>query len=290
MSRYISRHLLRIAIFTIITISLSCTNKTYIIFNETNAYNSVKYQLSLGARTIGSPAHQEFIKWASGELVNAGWGVELQTFEWSGNMLTNIIATRGTGIPLIILGAHYDSRFFADQDPNPDMRGNPVPGANDGASGVAILIEIAKVLPSDLEKEVWIVLFDAEDNGNIPGWEWIIGSRVFVANLTEKPDAVVIIDMVGDEELSLYMEKYSSPQLVEQIWELADELGYSQFIPEYRHQILDDHVPFLEAGIPAVDIIDFDYPYWHTTQDTVDKVSPESLDAVGELLLEWLLQ
>jgi Zn-dependent M28 family amino/carboxypeptidase len=78
--------------------------------------------------------------------------------------------------------------------------------------------------------------------------------------------------------------------LINEIWEIANEKGFPQFIPEYRHQILDDHIPFLELGIPAVDIIDFDYPYWHTTQDTVEKISPESLDAVGEVLLEWIIR
>ena len=97
--------------------------------------------------------------------------------------------------------------------------------------------------------------------------------------------------MVGDADLTLFWEQYSDPALSQEIWQVASELGYnSQFIPEYKYRILDDHVPFLEIGVPAVDIIDIDYAYYHTTQDTADKVSAESLQAVGDTLLTWLLQ
>jgi Zn-dependent M28 family amino/carboxypeptidase len=95
--------------------------------------------------------------------------------------------------------------------------------------------------------------------------------------------------MIGDADQNIYIERNSNPELSEEIWEIAAELGYGRsFIPTPRHSILDDHTPFLQAGIPAVDIIDFDYPYWHTTEDTVDKVSAESLEAVGRTLQEWL--
>ena len=168
------------------------------------------------------------------------------------------------------------------------MRRHPVPGANDGASGVAVLLELAWDIPDDLDKNIWIVLFDAEDNGNIPGWDWISDSRGFVDRLTTQPDAVVIVDMIGDADLNIYKEINSNAHLVNEIWNIANELGYQQFLPEYKYQIIDDHIPFIQEGIPAVDIIDFDYPYWHTTSDTLDKVSMESLDAVGETLLAWL--
>jgi len=282
------KHVLRIAtIFITLTSILSC-NKTQINFNQTNAFALAEYQTSLGARTIGSSAHTQFVDWASSELRSSGWEVDQQLFNWAGNYLTNIIAKRYTGKPWIILGAHYDSRFFADRDPDARGQTMPVPGANDGASGVAVLLELARILPADLDKNVWIVLFDAEDNGNISGWEWIIGSRVFCANLVELPDAVIIVDMIGDADLNIYKERNSDPLLQNEIWGIAKELGYPQFIPEYKHQILDDHTPFAELGIPAVDLIDFDYPYWHTTQDTIDKISSNSLDAIGEVLLTWL--
>jgi Zn-dependent M28 family amino/carboxypeptidase len=164
-----------------------------------------------------------------------------------------------------------------------------VPGANDGASGVAVLLELARVLPDDTVP-VWLVFFDAEDNGRIPGWDWILGSREFVRNNPLQPQAVVIVDMIGDADLNIYKERNSNPELTEEILSVAKSLGYENvFLPEYKFSMLDDHTPFLEAGIPAVDIIDFDYPYWHTVQDTPDKVSAESLQAVGETVQAWVM-
>ena len=133
------------------------------------------------------------------------------------------------------------------------------------------------------------VHFDLEDDGNIPGYDWIMGSRHFVENLNEYPDKVVIIDMIGDKDLNIYKEFNSNKYLTNTIWNVADELGYKEyFIHELKYRILDDHIPFIEKGIQSIDIIDFDYPYWHTIRDTKDKVSPESLNIVGDVLLNWL--
>jgi glutaminyl-peptide cyclotransferase len=259
-------------------------------FDGERAYQDVAYQVSLGPRLIGSEAHSSFIDWVSSQLCDEGWQVEIQETVEAGVPIRNVIARRGVGTPLIILGAHYDSRFWADQDPNPENWRKPVPGANDGASGVAVLLELARVLPSDLDKQVWLVFFDAEDNGNIPGYDWILGSRAFVKNLTGMPDAVVIVDMIGDADLNIHYERNSDRQLSVEIWEQAANLGYeNEFIQSYKYSILDDHTPFLEAGIPAVDLIDFDYPYWHTIDDTLDKVSARSLKVVGDTLLEWII-
>ena len=118
-----------------------------------------------------------------------------------------------------------------------------------------------------------------------------MGSRAFVDALDTRPEAVVIVDMIGDASQDIYIERNSDPALVDEIWGIAGELGYSdRIIPTPRHSMLDDHTPFLEAGIPAVDMIDFDYAYWHTTDDTPDKISAESLEAVGATLQEWLLR
>jgi glutaminyl-peptide cyclotransferase len=259
-------------------------------FDEQRAFRDIEYQLSLGPRTIGSEAHTKTIAYIQDELREEGWKVEVQEFNEEGHTIQNVIAKRGKGTPWIILGAHYDSRFFADQDPNLDNRKLPVPGANDGASGVAVLLEIGRTLPSRLDRQIWLVFFDAEDNGNLTGWDWIMGSRAFVANLDGKPDAVVVVDMVGDASQQLYMEANSNKSLKEEIWQQAADLGYNQFYPRVKNSIIDDHTPFLQAGIPAVDIIDIDYIYWHTTNDTVDKVSAASLDAVGETVLAWMLK
>jgi Zn-dependent M28 family amino/carboxypeptidase len=165
-----------------------------------------------------------------------------------------------------------------------------VPGANDSGSGVVVLLELARIIPDELNLSVRLVFFDAEDNGGIEDWDWILGSRGYADNMSTIPDAVIILDMIGDEDLTINKEYNSDPALMEQIWNQADELGYNMiFLDEYKHSMLDDHTPFVEAGIPAVDIIDFDYPYWHTTADTSDKVSPVSLQIVGDTIYHWLL-
>jgi Zn-dependent M28 family amino/carboxypeptidase len=214
----------------------------------------------------------------------------MQSSQQGGHPVENIVAQRSQAPPEIIIGAHYDSRILSDADTDPFRQTQPVPGANDGASGVAVLLGLARSLPEDTVA-VWLVFFDSEDNGRIADWDWILGSRAFVAKNAVAPRAVVVVDMVGDSDLNLYMEQNSDTALRAEIWNTAAGLGYgSVFIPQPKYSMLDDHTPFLEAGIPAVDIIDFDYPYWHTTQDTPDKVSAESLSAVGATLRAWILQ
>jgi Zn-dependent M28 family amino/carboxypeptidase len=260
------------------------------VFDGERAFANLAYQVALGPRLPGSEAHAAAVDWLAASLHDSGWQVEIQETTRMGQPVRNVIAKRGTGEPWIILGAHYDTRLEANADPDPALRDQPVLGANDGASGVAVLLELARVLPADYAGTVWLVMFDAEDNGNIQGWDWILGSRAFAESLSEHPDAVVIVDMIGDADLQIYLEANSDATLRAEIWDQAAALGYGGvFINEEKHSMLDDHTPFLELGIPAVDIIDFDYPYWHTTQDTVDKVSAESLQAVGDTLLAWLL-
>jgi glutaminyl-peptide cyclotransferase len=267
-----------------------CTTKAPAQFNSERAYKDIEYQLSLGPRTTGSWAHEEVRGYISDELESSGWEVEAPEQSSDGKKIYNIIGKRGNGDRLVIIGAHYDSRLLADHDPDPSLRSQPVPGANDGASGVAVLLELARILPNNLNKTIWLVFFDAEDNGNIPGYDWIMGSTAFVETLMDKPDEAIIIDMIGDADLNIYQEKNSDKNLTETIWEVANNLGYNQFIPVPKYRILDDHIPFIEAGIPAVDIIDIDYPYYHTTQDTLDKVSTQSLRAIGETLSAYILE
>lgn len=260
-----------------------------LVFNAQRAYRDVQDQVALGARTPGSPAYIALQDYIVKTLQTNGWMVETQSGNYAGKTLVNLIGKRGNQRPWIILGAHYDSRLLADRDPNSELRNQPVPGANDGASGVAILLELARTLPRDPDKEIWLVFFDAEDQGEISGWEWIMGSRYFVSQLERHPDAVVIVDMVGDTNLRIPKERNSNPQLTQEIWSIAHELGYQEyFIDAEGLAILDDHVPFLELSIPAVDVIDFDYPYWHTTHDLPDKVSPYSLEIVGRTLYHWI--
>lgn len=260
-----------------------------LFFDSSHAYADVQTQVAFGPRIPGSAGHAQVREWMRAELESAGWQVEVHESERMGHPIYNIIAKRNAEPPQIILGAHYDTRMIADNDPDLEKRTEPVPGANDGASGVAVLLELARSLPADTTP-VWLVFFDTEDNGRIEGWDWILGSRAFAEEIPNQPRAVVIVDMIGDANLNIYLEKNSNVAIRTEIWNTAASLGYGNvFINEEKFSMLDDHTPFLERNIPAVDIIDFDYPYWHTTQDTPDKVSAESLQAVGDTLWHWVV-
>jgi Zn-dependent M28 family amino/carboxypeptidase len=259
-------------------------------FNGESAYIRVVDQLDFGPRWPGSPGHDQVGDYIVAALQELGWDVQEQLFDYRDIVGRNIIGKQNEGLgPVIILGAHYDTRKIADQTPGSTAS---VPGAVDGASGVAVLIELARTLElQHLENEIWLAFFDVEDNGSggIPGYDWIVGSSYMANNLPGTPQAMVLVDMVGDADQQLYLEGNSDPALQQRIWDIADGLGYGNyFIKEYRHTMIDDHLPFAQMGIPAIDIIDFDYPYWHTVDDTADKVSPESLARVGRTLEMWL--
>ncbi len=259
------------------------------VFSGESAYQMVLDQTNFGPRTPASAAHQLTQQYITENLKSFGWKVEVQNVEFDGHLVNNIIARRGSNGEITLLGAHYDSRLYATEEIDESSKSLPVPGANDGASGVAVLLELARTLPTRDDQQVWLVFFDVEDQGRIEGWDWIIGSRAFVQNLTEQPDRVVILDMIGDADLQVYREKGSNPSLTDAIWDTAAQLGFEDtFINKEGYSILDDHVPFVEAGIPAVDIIDFDYPYWHTLNDTADKVTAESLEIIGLTITAWL--
>jgi Zn-dependent M28 family amino/carboxypeptidase len=256
-------------------------------FDGRAAYRHVIAQVDIGPRPTGSQGIRELQTYITQKLTKNKWSVEYQDFRYRGTPARNIIAKAGVGKgPLIIVGAHYDTRRRADNDPTEADRTEPVPGANDGASGAAVLLELSRALDKEkLQNEVWLVFFDAEDNGRLDGWQFIAGSSYFAQQLTSRPEAVIIADMIGDADQQIYKEQNSTPWLTEQVWAIAKELGYENyFLPSAKHSLLDDHTPFLRKGIPAVDLIDFDYPYWHTTEDTVDKVSAASLGRVGRVL------
>jgi Zn-dependent M28 family amino/carboxypeptidase len=195
----------------------------------------------------------------------------------------------------ILLCAHWDTRPYADQDPDPQKRTRPILGANDGASGVAVLLEVARVLRQiPPVKGVDIVLFDGEDYGrgfNGDTSDYFLGARRFAAVNKGKyaPRLGILLDMIGDKDLTIYYEGNSNrtyPDHVARVWQAAAVLGYKQFIRQGKYTISDDHIPLLEAGIPCIDLIDFDYPPWHTAGDTPDKCSPQSLKSVGDVVLK----
>jgi Zn-dependent M28 family amino/carboxypeptidase len=192
-----------------------------------------------------------------------------------------------------MLCAHWDTRPTAEQDFTPSNRHKPIPGADDGASGVAVLLEIARVLHENRPNASVILAFwDGEDWG--PGENnMYVGASYFAKNPGAfKPDEAVLIDMIGQKNLQIPMEansKLRCPDLVQRVWDAAKSAGAQNvFVPQTDYSIDDDHVPLLKAGIPCIDLIDFNYAYWHTLDDTPDKCSPESLGAVGRTLLEFV--
>lgn len=264
-----------------------------VTFDGERAYAHAWAQCNFGPRPPGSEALRQTGDYIIEQLEAQGWRVEEQTFQYQDVTVRNLIGRKGQGSPIII-GAHYDTRAKANNDPDPERRGDPVPGGNDGASGVAVLLELARSLSvRDVDHEIWLAFFDAEDNGSggLPGWDWIVGSTYMAEHLETDVDFMILLDMIGDQDQRIFWEGTSTGWMREVVWEVAGELGYEEhFIPRVGYSLIDDHRPFLNRGIPALDIIDFNYPYWHTTQDTCDKLSVDSLMRVGRVVEETLEQ
>ena len=197
----------------------------------------------------------------------------------------------------IILASHYDNRPFSDKEKTIGLRQKPCPGANDGASSSALLLETAKVLKAKKPKVgVIIALFDGEDYGKDDD-SMYIGSRYFAKHINDicekkKVTFGILLDMIGDKDLNIFIEQISNktaPKLVEKVWDCAKGLGYGDsFIPKVKYGIYDDHISLIEEGIDCIDIIDFDYKNWHTSHDTSDKCSPQSLKIVADVIIEFL--
>jgi len=265
-------------------------------FNADRAFDYLEKQCEFGPRPPGSAAHKQTLEYLASELKKYAAKVELQSFTQKVDAgvleLTNIIATFGPKTDKrILLAAHWDTRPYADRDPDPEKHDTPILGANDGASGIAILLELARGFHSEPpEIQVIMVLFDGEDYG-LSTDEMFLGSKYFAKNIDDRwvPEYGILIDMVGDKDLDVYIELYSAkaaPDIVRKIWKLAKKLHLEGIYDEYGPAILDDHIPLIQAGIKCVDIIDFNYPYWHSVEDTPDKCSPKSLGTIGRLLLE----
>ncbi len=160
---------------------------------------------------------------------------------------------------------------------------------------MAVLLELARLMGETRPpRNVDIVFFDAEDLGEITNLPWCMGSTFYARSLRgKKPDYAIVVDMIGDSDLEICVETHSQKYayaVVQKVWKAARDLKIRQFLGETRHTMYDDHMPLIEAGIPAIVIIDFDYPYWHTTADTPDKCSPRSLEAVGRVLVRVLYE
>jgi Zn-dependent M28 family amino/carboxypeptidase len=293
-------------IFTcLLAVALAKADPPKPVFDSTRAFRYLTEQCSFGPRTNGSEGHQRAIVYFKGHFQALGIKLQSQNFVHTdmatGTLKnwTNLIAKvkgKDSKKESVIFCAHWDTRPRADQDPNLILRERPIVGANDGASGVAVLMELANQLARKPPLQtIYIVLFDGEDygrEGNID--EYFLGSRYFSKNLPEKSFAyALLLDMVGDRNLKLLREQHSmaqSPLLVDKIWKRAQSLGLEAFADGPGPSVLDDHIPLQAKGIPAIDIIDFEYPYWHTLGDTPDKCSAFSLGIVGRLVVSLAYQ
>ena len=288
----------------------ACTFVEHLQFDGTLANASVQWQVDLGPRIPGSDVSATFRSSIDENLTALGYEVSQQTHERYDMNLTNVFARwtpNGTSSGQLVLSAHYDSRNIADQDSNETNRSLPVPGANDAASGVAVLLELARHIPSmNLDYDVVLFFNDAEDQDQ----RYTLGAEAWAENLTseeiDSTHAFVLLDMVGDADLQLHNVLPGNETLKSRVVELATSLGMvngtsgcdgttGRDIVQYDTLVgvLDDHVHAHELGIPSIDLMDTSYgepkPYtfgslWHTMEDTPDKVSAESLQAVGQLV------
>lgn len=275
-------------------------------FDGKDAFAYLLRQTSFGPRNPGSPGHSSCLEYLATTLRGLAGNVRLQDFTSPGYYgeklsLANVIASFQPEKPnRILLCAHWDTRPRAEHDQNKSLRDKPIIGANDGASGVAVLLQIAVLLKqAPAPVGVDIVLFDGEDYGKEGDTDrYLLGSRYFASNKESAytPRFGILLDMIGDTFLEIPREGNSmrfAPDVMNTVWRKAAELGITQFVDAPGEEIMDDHLPLNQAGIKTIDLIDFDYPdqtnrYWHTHEDIPDHCSPESLEAVGTVLMHVL--
>src|SRR2546430_3677717 len=266
-------------------------------FNGRTAFTYVEKQMSFGPRIPNKPGHEQTGDWLLSALRARADTVIVQeirhvTHRGDTLHLRNFFARfRPEATERVLFLAHWDTRPMADKSANLAQQRMPVPGANDGASGVAVLLGVADALKARPPAVGVDLLFvDGEDYGDFAdSSDVLIGSRYFAAHQPAgyPPLYAVLFDMVGDKSLDIYYEGNSqtaAPEVVDRVWRTAHDLGYDRyFVPGVKHTLIDDHVALQRAGIHAIDVVDFDYPYWHTTEDTIDKVAAASLQVVGDV-------
>lgn len=255
-------------------------------------------QVNFGPRAPNTAAHQQCLKYLTQVLSQYADTVHLQEFDvpvYNGITLhlANIIANFNMKSKTrVLLTAHWDSRPRADHQPGGPVD-KPIPGADDGASGVAVLLEMARDFKeSPPPIGVDIILWDGEDYGREGDLNYYcLGSKYWAATRSPSyyPIFAINLDMIGQKGLEIPKEGYSienARDVVDLIWNTAAQMGVTQFVDSTSSLIYDDQVPLDNIGLKAVDLIDFNYKYWHTLEDTPDKCSPTSLAAVGKVLLE----
>jgi hypothetical protein len=239
-------------------------------------------QCKIGPRPLGSAN-----AWTTGDMIMAelkrvGWETAAQEYVVDDLQLRNIAGMAGKEGPLLVIATHYDTSRVASQDE--DLS----PGGNNGASGVAVLLELARALnTSSLQHRVWLLFLDGEADPGQPGWDRLSGARHFMDG--RQPQAVIYLDMVGATDARFPMIPDATDLLQTQLWKIAGRLGYGQqFVPDTGQQVRDAHVIFLEANIPTAEIIQPDYPYARSPEDTCERLDADTLTAVGVLLESYL--
>jgi glutaminyl-peptide cyclotransferase len=266
-----------------------------VAFSGGRAFESLKRLVAFGPRPPGSPALAQSRSWIIQQLKKSGAQVEEDSFTAVtpiGNLpMTNIIAKfPGRGPKVVIVAGHYDTKR---------EEGFRFVGANDGGSSAAFLLELARVLGArENALTYWLVFFDGEEA--LEEWsatDSLYGSRHLVQKLASSGElariqAMLLVDMVADADLDIRRDENSTPWLMATVFSAARRLGYAKYFLNAPTAIEDDHIPFVNAGVAAADLIDLDYgphrSYWHTDKDTLDHCSPLSLTIVGRVVLETL--
>jgi glutaminyl-peptide cyclotransferase len=272
-------------------------------FNATRAMEYVQKQLEFGPRVPGTEGHRRTGDWIVEQMRQRSDTVIEQRFSHvtaNGDTLPmrNILARiKPAATERVLYIAHWDTRPISDRAASPADRGIPVPGANDGASGVALMMAVADVLK--LTPPTWgvdLLFVDGEDYGDFTaGRDVLIGSKYFAQHLPApdyRPLFGVVWDMIADSSLGIYQEGHSvrrAPEIVSRVWQTAADLGYSGFfVPRVGESITDDHLPLLDGGLRVIDVIDIEFAAHHTPFDTIDKVSERSLQIVGDVAVKLL--
>lgn len=266
-----------------------------LVLSGDKAMEHVRAQVAFGPRPPGSDELQKCREYLEQQLRSYGYQVEEDAFNaetpYGTKKMVNLIARKGTGGKgVIALASHYDSKY---------MEGIRFVGANDGGASTGLLLELARVLAGSKDgADYWFLFLDGEE-----AWvEWsafdsTYGSRHLAKRwqqegVAPKVRAFLLLDMIGDKDLDLWRDSNSTPWLMDLVWQTAQKTGLGSILGTQRGGIEDDHLPFARVGIPVVDIIDLNYgpsnSFHHTDQDTLDKVSPASMEKVGKLVLAVL--
>lgn len=279
------------------------------VFSADSAYAYVERQVKFGPRVPNTEAHRLAGEWLAAELARHGATVvdqpmTLTTFDGTRLKARNIMGRYNPeSQERILLLAHWDCRPWADEDSDEAKHTEPVDGANDGASGVGVLLEIARQLGMNApSKGIDILFVDAEDWGDSGVSDsWALGAQYFVANppvAGYSADKAILLDMVGGKDAKFYREYFSesaAPDLNDDLWQTAGRLGHGErFINRIGTAVTDDHVELIKAGIPAVDIIEYNpggsgfNEHWHTSHDNMEGISAETLGMVGETVMTYV--